>query len=122
MTYPVLGLVYFTLKTALVYFLIILLRASLPRFRIDQMMDLNWKLLTPMSLFALIGTALVYRLALPQPAIIRVVVLLALNGLILWIFNLFMVRAGKNNRRQPLAAQPRPVARAEKNVSGMDAE
>jgi NADH-quinone oxidoreductase subunit H len=44
---PILGLVYLMIKTSIVYFLGLLVRFSLPRFRIDQMMALNWKLLVP---------------------------------------------------------------------------
>ncbi|MEW6651257.1 MAG: NADH-quinone oxidoreductase subunit NuoH, partial [Chloroflexota bacterium] len=38
---PILGFFYLMLKTFAVYFITILFRATLPRFRIDQMMDLN---------------------------------------------------------------------------------
>lgn len=56
---PVLGVLYFLIKTAVVYFAGIMLRGSLPRFRIDQMMNINWKLLTPLALATLLVTALV---------------------------------------------------------------
>ena len=45
--YPLLGLVYFMLKAGIVYFIGVWMRASFPRFRIDQMMAISWKLLTP---------------------------------------------------------------------------
>jgi len=35
------------IKTSIMYFLGLLVRFSLPRFRIDQMMNINWKMLTP---------------------------------------------------------------------------
>jgi NADH-quinone oxidoreductase subunit H len=54
---PVLGFVYYVIKTFAVYFLVILCRGSLPRFRIDQMMNLNWKVLTPMALALVMGAA-----------------------------------------------------------------
>ncbi|OGO61919.1 MAG: hypothetical protein A2032_04645, partial [Chloroflexi bacterium RBG_19FT_COMBO_49_13] len=44
--YPVLGLVYFFLKTFAVYFFVVLIRISMPRLRIDQMLNFNWKFLT----------------------------------------------------------------------------
>jgi hypothetical protein len=40
------------------YFLVILLRAALPRIRIDHMLDLNWKFLVPVSLAAIVLTLL----------------------------------------------------------------
>ncbi len=111
--FPLLGILYFTLKTSVVYFLIILLRASLPRFRIDQMMSLNWKLLTPMSLSLLIASALGYRLVLSQSTIVRVAVMLAINGIFVMVLNYIMSKIETINPRKPVASQPRPIARAE---------
>lgn len=44
---PLLGVVYFAAKTALFLFLYIWLRATLPRFRYDQLMQFGWKFLLP---------------------------------------------------------------------------
>jgi NADH-quinone oxidoreductase subunit H len=55
---PVLGVVYFMLKAFLGYFIVILMRAALPRIRIDHMLDLNWKFLVPVSLAAIVVTIL----------------------------------------------------------------
>ncbi len=60
---PILGFVYLMIKTSIMYFLGLLVRFSLPRFRIDQMMALNWKMLVPLSLSTLIMTAIFYKLA-----------------------------------------------------------
>ncbi len=120
--YPVLGILYYTLKTSVVYFLIILLRASLPRFRIDQMMAVNWKLLTPLSLFLLMVTALVYRLVFTQPQIVRILVLLVVNGIVLGVLNLILAQVEKRNPRRPLVTEPRPVARAESIPSNTPTE
>lgn len=57
--YPVLGFVYLFLKSGAVYLLMILFRGTLPRFRIDQVMDLNWKVFTPLALILLMVIALV---------------------------------------------------------------
>ena len=46
----VLPTVYYLLKVALVMLGIIMIRWSLPRFRIDQVVDLSWKKLLPLSL------------------------------------------------------------------------
>ncbi len=54
---PILGVVYLFIKAFLVYFVIMWIRYSLPRIRIDHMLNLNWKFLTPLALVALIATA-----------------------------------------------------------------
>ncbi len=57
--YPILGVVYFTLKAFAGYFAVILMRAALPRIRIDHMLDLNWKFLVPVSLAVVVVTIVV---------------------------------------------------------------
>ncbi len=47
------------IKTGLGVFLFFWLRATLPRIRIDQMLNMNWKFLTPLMILNLIGVALV---------------------------------------------------------------
>ena len=42
-------LFWFLAKTYLMFFLLIVARASLPRFRIDQFLSFGWKVLTPAS-------------------------------------------------------------------------
>lgn len=50
-------------KTYLVTFFIIWLRATLPRTRVDQLMDLGWKVLLPLSLINVLATGVVVFLA-----------------------------------------------------------
>ena len=80
--FPLLGFVYFFIKSSIVYFLVILLRASMPRFRIDQMMDFNWKLLMPLSLTVVALTAMVDKLLPANIAWVRIGGLLLLNLII----------------------------------------
>jgi NADH-quinone oxidoreductase subunit H len=61
--FPILGLVYFFLKAGVVYLVVSLLRFSMPRVRIDQLLDLNWKILTPLSLAAVIVAAIAEKVA-----------------------------------------------------------
>ena len=46
---PVLGPLYFIVKTMLVVFLLMWIRGTWPRFRIDQMLGFAWKVLVPAS-------------------------------------------------------------------------
>jgi NADH-quinone oxidoreductase subunit H len=47
---PILGVVWFFIKTFLVYYVVVLIRITMPRLRIDQMLNFNWKFLTPLAL------------------------------------------------------------------------
>lgn len=77
--YPLLGLVYFLIKTSLVYFVVTLMRFTLPRIRIDQMNALNWKFLTPLALATVIVTAVADKAAV-EVGWSRPAALLAANG------------------------------------------
>lgn len=105
--FPLLGFVYLVVKTFLVYFVVILFRGSLPRFRIDQMMDLNWKVLTPLSLLSLILTALVAK-PLESAPVLRAIVLFAANLVLLVVFVEWSGR--KATRKRPIVGKPRPLA------------
>jgi NADH-quinone oxidoreductase subunit H len=64
---PALGPFYFIAKTVAVIFLLMWIRGTWPRIRIDQMMDLAWKVLVPVSLANLLWIALVLKLPVPAP-------------------------------------------------------
>ena len=51
------GLVWFTLKIGLILFLFLWVRATLPRYRYDQLMRLGWKVFLPLSLAWVVITA-----------------------------------------------------------------
>ena len=56
---PDVPFLWFLLKTAFFMFLFIWTKATLPRFRYDQLMDFGWKVLLPISLANAVGTAVV---------------------------------------------------------------
>ncbi len=60
--FPVLGLVYLFIKILLLLFLMIWVRASVPRVRYDQLMRFCWKFLMPLALLNLVVTAIVVAL------------------------------------------------------------
>lgn len=118
---PILGFIYLGIKTLVVYFAGLLVRFSLPRFRIDQMMNINWKVLTPISLVVLAGVALVDKgtanlLSSMNPTvhiIVRSIILLAANALVFWAISDSFHNVLTYKERQVVALEPRPVARPE---------
>jgi|SRR5450759_3682554 len=56
---PILGPIYLFVKTAIWMFLIIWLRATLPRIRYDRLMALGWKVMFPVALANVVVTAIV---------------------------------------------------------------
>jgi len=66
---PFLSVAVMMLKTFFVMFVVIWLRWTLPRFRIDQLMDLSWKYLLPCALIAFFGQSVFMLVAHEIPAI-----------------------------------------------------
>ncbi len=63
---PILGMVYLFIKSVLVYFVTIWLRLTVPRVRIDQLLDLNWKVLVPLALVNVVVMAFLVKV-IPAP-------------------------------------------------------
>jgi NADH-quinone oxidoreductase subunit H len=55
----VLGLLILFVKTFLIFFVFMWIRGTLPRFRIDQMLNFNWKIMVPASLALILVVAIV---------------------------------------------------------------
>jgi NADH-quinone oxidoreductase subunit H len=116
--FPILGVAWFFIKAFIVYFVVVLIRISMPRLRIDQMLNFNWKFLTPMALILLIVTAVVdkvFYLLIPGinlgPTLIpfiRAGVHLLVNVIIV----LITIQLLKNHRIKgvQIVGKPRPVA------------
>ena len=58
-TIPLLGPLYFVAKVYLLMFFIIWLRATLPRYRYDQLMHLGWKVMLPLALLNIVLTGII---------------------------------------------------------------
>lgn len=113
--YPVLGIFYFFIKAFLIYFVTLWLRFSLPRIRIDHMLDFNWKYLVPLGLVLVMLTAVLDKtLYTLDPAInawLRGGSHLVMNVLLLVVANVILqARTRRVPRRMPVAV-PKPVAR-----------
>ncbi len=80
---PLLGVLYFFLKTVLIVFVFMWVRATFPRLRIDQMMALAWKVLVPMALALVLLAATAVKL--PWPPLARDVFLFFSNIVMLFV-------------------------------------
>ena len=57
------GVVWFILKSSLVFFMFAMVKAFVPRYRYDQLMRLGWKVFLPISLFYVVLVAGVLQFA-----------------------------------------------------------
>ena len=61
------GIIWFVLKVCLVFFMISMVKAFVPRYRYDQLMRLGWKIFLPISLGMLVIVAFVLKLTGTAP-------------------------------------------------------
>jgi NADH-quinone oxidoreductase subunit H len=104
--YPALGAVYLILKGILVYFVFVWARATFPRIRIDQMLDFNWKLLTPVGLFLIPILAVVNRTLSESSVWLRNAALLGANVLLAVLVLFILGIRGRSARTRASATAP----------------
>ena len=75
----VLGFVYFMAKTVLLIFVMMWVRGTFPRFRIDHLLDFGWKFLVPVGLLGLAAVGLVLKLPFLSSPVLQWVGLLIAN-------------------------------------------
>lgn len=105
---PILGPLYLFIKAFLVYYLIMWIRYSFPRVRIDQMLGFNWKFLTPLALVLLVVVAILDKVLVGVPTIWFSLGMLAANFLIALGTVLVLKRYARTERIR--IAEERPVA------------
>jgi NADH-quinone oxidoreductase subunit H len=109
---------WFFIKAFIVYFVVVLIRISMPRLRIDQMLNFNWKFLTPLALVLLIVTAVVdkvFYMLIPGFTLMNTVIPWVRAGVHLSvniIIVLITVQILKTHRIKgvQVVGKPRPVA------------
>jgi NADH-quinone oxidoreductase subunit H len=106
--YPILGVVYFFMKAFFLYWAIMWIKYSLPRIRIDHMLNFNWKFLTPLALIVLIVTAILDKLFAGFPEWLYVVGMLLANLVIVWLTLQILRNRAKGERKR--VAEPGPIA------------
>lgn len=97
------GLLAFFVKTFFLYFIFVWVRGTLPRVRVDQILDYNWKFFVPLSLVLVFAVALVDKF-IPEGTgqFTRMAIHLATN-LVLAIATLEILRRrGRQNRQAML--------------------
>jgi len=87
----------FLVKAFLLVFVVIWIRWTVPRIRIDQMMNLCWKYLVPISFANLIGTA-VWVAFVPRGGVLAQAMSLALFALAMVVLGWFVARVRYNLR------------------------
>jgi NADH-quinone oxidoreductase subunit H len=107
-TYPIIGVFWFFLKAFFMYWVIMWVKYTFPRIRIDHMLNLNWKFLTPLALVVLVVTALMDKLLPHDNLWIYYLGMLLANIVIAWV-TLQILRSQAHIERKRVA-EPRPVA------------
>ena len=107
---------WFLLKMSLVLFAIVWFRASWPRLRVDQVLQLAWKGLFELTLVNIVVTAvLVY--IFPSPSAGELWIMAAVNWVVFFVTLFVVDRLHKRNARRPgnrrQEQPPYPVAPAE---------
>ncbi len=112
---PILGSLWLLLKSLLVFFVLLWLWGSMPRLRIDQMLNFNWKFLTPLALVNVCVVALVGK-AVPLGADpwLRAGALLGANVLLALAVLIVLAWAGRRARQRD---QARRTTRMEKEAT-----
>ncbi len=96
-------------KAMLGYWVIMWVKYSMPRLRIDHMLAFNWKFLTPLALAVLMVTAVLHRLFLDAPRLTYVLVMLSSNLLIaLAAVEMLRAHARRQRRSEPATGRPTP--------------
>jgi NADH-quinone oxidoreductase subunit H len=97
---PILGVVYLFIKAFIVYYVIMWVRYSFPRLRIDQMLNFCWKFLTPLALVLLIVTATIDKVLANAATSVYTLANLVANLVIAWITVQILVSYAKRERKR----------------------
>ncbi len=106
--WPILGVIYLFIKAFFMYFVVMWVKYSLPRIRIDHMLNFNWKFLTPLSLVVLIVTAIMDKVLAGSATWVYALGMLVANLVIGWITLIILREYARGERKR--VGEDRPVA------------
>lgn len=113
---PLLGFFYLMIKGLFVYWVLVWVRMTVPRVRIDHLLDFNWKFLVPVGLVNLLVVAFVWKL-IPGTneinstgdALVPTLALLLVNVAMILVIGVLLAERGRRER-----------ARIQARVAGTD--
>jgi len=82
---PFIGMIAFMGKALFGYWVIMWIKYTMPRIRIDHLLAFNWKFLTPLALVTLVATALLDKLLAGSAGWLHALVLFLANLFIGWV-------------------------------------
>lgn len=102
--FPILGVFYLFLKAFLIYYVIMWIKYTLPRIRIDHMLNFNWKFLTPLALTLLMVTAITDKIIdqyfVNVTLALYVGIMLVANVFIAWIVLAIVRKYAQSTRKR----------------------
>lgn len=104
--FPLLGVVYFFIKSLIGYWVFMWIKYSMPRVRIDHMLIFNWKLLTPLAFVLLMVTAVTKALLAGTSIWVNTAGMFAANVVLAWLTIEILRAQGRRQRRLQAMAGP----------------
>ena len=105
---PFLAILILIIKAMLGYWVIMWVKYTMMRIRIDQMLSFNWKFLTPLSFALLLVTALMNALLSSAPAWLYILGMILANVVTGWIA-LEIARSATRSERERIEGVKQPV-------------
>ena len=104
--YALIGVFNVIAKGIFFYWIIMWIKYTVPRIRIDQMLAFNWKFLTPLAFVLLMVTAIVNSLLSSAPVWLYVSGMVLSNVLIAWVTIEILRAYGRREKAKEVGRQP----------------
>jgi len=112
---PFIQALVFIAKAMFGYWVIMWIKYSVPRIRIDHMLAFNWKFLVPLSLVVLVNTAVLNKVLIILPSWLYVLGMLGSN-IVIGLVTIEILRAYGRKQRTLTPPSPQPLSREERGV------